>query len=470
MSIEVRPTRRSFRSRASRSDALPDNRLAFVDQAIFLAARATGQELAIQAVWIYEHPVDFDGLKRFHRNFGYGLAGRRVERSPLPFGRHRWVSSLGPPLDIEIAEHPLPRAELGDWADAQAQLPHDPEFGPGWRMGVLSLTDGSTAVSVAGSHCLGDGGAAALTMFEAVTGNIRDLGYPLPHSKTRLRAALSDLRDTVRATPEIGRTLVAAAKLARRRRTELAESKAPRSTISVVDGDRPVVVPAIQIFIDVDVWDARAEDLGGNSYSLMAGLAAKFAEHMGRLRADDGTATLMVPVNDRTTLEDTRANAVVLAKVSIDPTNVTRDLSEARTALKQALHTAREVPDETLELLPLIPFVPKRAVARLADATFGLSDDLPVACSNMGQLPAEIGRLDGTDAEYVVVRGIDRHVTKRVLEERRGLLTLATARIGPKVSIAVVAYRPGAKNTKAELHDLANRTLAEFGLTGVIID
>ncbi len=232
----------------------------------------------------------------------------------------------------------------------------------------------------------------------------------------------------------------------------------------------PVRVPAIQLFVDVDDWDARAEALGGNSYSLMAGLAAKFAQQMGRLRAADGTASLIVPINDRMTLEDDRANAVLLAKVNIDPTRVTSDLSDARVALKQALHTAREVPDETLELLPLIPFIPKRAVARLADAAFGLTDDLPVSCSNMGQLPAECGRVDGTDAEYVVVRGIDRHITRRTLEERKGLLSLVTARIGPKVSVAVVAYRPGANNTKAELRELATQTLSEFGLTGVIID
>ena len=60
----------------------------------------------MQAVWIYERPVDLDGLRRFHRNFGYGLYGRLIERSPVPFGRHRWVSSLGPPSDLDIAENP----------------------------------------------------------------------------------------------------------------------------------------------------------------------------------------------------------------------------------------------------------------------------------------------------------------------------------------------------------------------------
>jgi len=337
-------------------------------------------------------------------------------------------------------------------------------------MGVLPLTDGSTAISMVGSHCLGDGGGALLTVFEAVTGNIRDLGYPPPSSRTRLRAAVSDLRQTAQGAPEVARTLVAAAKLARRRRDHIARSGASRSAPILGDGgDRPVVVPAISIFVDAQDWDARAEALGGNSYSLVAGLAAKFAERMGRLRADDGAASLIIPVNDRT-LEDTRANAVVLANVTIDPTQVTTDLSGARVSLKQALKTAREVPDETMRLLPLIPLIPKRAVERLADAAFGLSADLPVSCSNLGELPPEIGRLDGTDAEYLILRGIDRRVTRNVLEQRRGLLTLVSGRVGPKISIGVIAYQPGGKNSKSQLRELAAHTLAEFDLTGVIID
>ena len=45
------------------------------------------------------------------------------------------------------------------------------------------------------------------------------------------------------------------------------------------------------------------------------------------------------------------------------------------------------MPDEMIELLPLIPFLPKGAIARMADAAFGFSTDFPVSCSNMGDLP-----------------------------------------------------------------------------------
>jgi hypothetical protein len=442
--------------------APPDNQLAFTDQAMFLGQRATGQEAIMQCVWIYEHPVDFDGLRRFHQNFGYGIVGRRIERSPLPFGRHRWVSSLGPPADIDIAEHPRPRAELSDWTEERAQLPVDPEWGPGWHLGVQPFADGSTAITLVGSHCLADGGGALLAVVDAVKGNTRELGYPPPRSRTRLRAMASDLRQTVQGAPEVARALVASAKLAFHRRHALGRP-GPSAVVEV--GDCNVAVPVTTLYVDLDDWDARAKTLGGTSHSLVAGFAAKLSERLGR-RAPNGTVSLIVPINDRTE-GDTRANAVLLGNASVDPANVTTDLSGARLAIRQALKTLRDEPDEALQLLPLTPFIPKRAVRRGSDVLFGFAD-LPASCSNMGDLDPAVGRPDGTDAEYVTVRGVDRRATRRALEGRRGLLTVVAGRIGANISITVVAYDPGGTNSKPHLRELVASTVAEFDLTGVI--
>src|ERR1700758_548086 len=152
--------------RASNGDAPLDNRLALLYQALFAADHAAGHEAVIQCVWVYEHAIDFDGVRRFNHNLGYGLLGRRIERSPLPFARHRWVSGRGP-SDIDIAECARPRAELSDWADERSQLPTDSEWGPGWHLGVLPLTDGSTAVSLVISHDLIDGFGLAVAVADA---------------------------------------------------------------------------------------------------------------------------------------------------------------------------------------------------------------------------------------------------------------------------------------------------------------
>jgi len=202
VSNRIATDRRPFQRRSSNGDERQDNRLAYLDQASFLALRATGLGQLVQWVWVYERAVDVDALKRLHRNLGYGLLGRRIERSPLPFGRHRWVATPGG-ADLGIAEHARPRSELSDWADEQAQLPVDPEWGPGWHLGVQPFTDGSTAVSLVASHCLVDGLGGGLAIADAANGRRHHLGYPPPRSRTRLRAIASDARQTVQDLPAV---------------------------------------------------------------------------------------------------------------------------------------------------------------------------------------------------------------------------------------------------------------------------
>src|SRR5262249_28067246 len=115
------------------SDEPVDNKLTYVDQAVFRTMRAVHDAL-IQVTWIYDRAVDLEGLRRFHGNLGRGLLGRRIERSPLPFARDRWV--LAPAAqDIDIAATPRPRADVNAWADERARVPVDPEWGPGWHLG-----------------------------------------------------------------------------------------------------------------------------------------------------------------------------------------------------------------------------------------------------------------------------------------------------------------------------------------------
>jgi hypothetical protein len=450
----------------ARSVGPQDNRLELIDQATLLSMRATGRGQLMQMSWLYTHPVDFDGLKRFHQNLGYGLYGRRIERSPVPFGRHRWVSTPGPASDIDFAPHPRPRAELSDWIDERVQLPIDPETGPAWRLSVLPLTDGSTAISIVGSHCICDGGGALFTMACAANGVTEDFGYPPPRSRSRLRGALADTRQTVRDLPAITRAAAAVTKLvlASRRQTQAAQAPSTAAALGP-EYDREFIVPAVTIFVDIADWDARANALGGNSYSLLAGLAAKFAERIGRREAD-GSVTLLAAVSQRT-LEDTRANAMSLGKASVDPEPVTTDLSGIRAALKTAVAAVRESNDDLGPLLPVIPLIPERVMKRAAGALFGFGN-LPVACSNMGDLDASIGRPDGTQADYVYLRGVDRQMTRREHEQANGELVLVSGRIAGKVSVGVIAYQPGAENSKAALRELAAKTLAEFELTGVI--
>jgi hypothetical protein len=442
-----------------------EHRLEFLDQTALELLRATGRNQLIQAVWVYEHPLDRDGLDRFHRNFYESLASRLIERSPLPFGRPRWVRPVGPLTPMQVADRVRPRAELMDWADELGNLHIDPERGPACYLAVQPFDDGATGVCVVASHVIGDGVGGILALYEAITGMIRDPGYDQPGSRPKAKAIAADLRQAVRDIPLTVRTAVKAVKMFRAQRDDFARARAAHA--GNVD-NRHVVVPSVAIFIDTAQWDATAESLGGNSYSLLAGFSAKLAEHLDRRRPTDGAVSLLIAINLRESLDDDRALAMAFASATVDPAKVTADLTEARNAVREARQKAKAEPDPTMELLALIPWLPRGAVKGVADLLFAYSEDLPVSCSNLGDLPPDLARVDGTTAEYFFIRALDTNVTFGELQRSHGQLVVVSGRINGTISISVEAYRIDADNSKEQLRELVAETIAEFGLTAVI--
>ncbi|MBI3692069.1 MAG: winged helix-turn-helix transcriptional regulator, partial [Mycolicibacterium aromaticivorans] len=255
-----------------------DSTLAYIDQGSFLGLRALGRGPLAQYAWIYERPVDFDGLRRFHHNLGRGLLGRRIERSPLPFGRDHWVAWTGP-ADIDVAASARPRAEALDWLDEQIRVPIDPEGGPSWRLAVQPFIEGGAVITLIASHSICDGLAITLAIKQAARGETWDLGYPQPHSRTRGEALREDAAGLVRAVPDFAKAIGAAVKLARNNRNELTSSAGRSAPAPAkIDETRLVTVPALVAYIDEAQWQQRMESLGGTSNSLFAGIAAKLGQ------------------------------------------------------------------------------------------------------------------------------------------------------------------------------------------------
>ncbi len=239
------------------------NVLDVVDQTHFLGDRATATTNLLQGIWVYNPAIDIDGLRRFHRNVGRGSLFRRIERFPLPFGRHRWVSPSGQ-SELEVVAEPRPRSELDDWLNEQASKPLDAEHGPEWHLAVLPFTDGGAAVSFVISHCQIDGVGLWEALADAASGGDDAIGWPAAGARRRWRAQREDARQTAHDTRDIGRAVAAAARLARDRRGA-AGSAAPLS------GKRPapptgpnerVTLPMATIFVNADEWDAGAHSLG----------------------------------------------------------------------------------------------------------------------------------------------------------------------------------------------------------------
>jgi Wax ester synthase-like Acyl-CoA acyltransferase domain len=444
------------------------NVLDLIDQTAFAGERATGTTNLLQCVWVYNRAIDIDGLRQFHRHLQRGRLSRRIERSALPFGRHRWVSP-GRQSDLEIVATPRPREEFDAWLGEQANTPVDAERGPGWRLAVLPFTDGGVGVSFVISHTLIDGVGLQEALADAASARHDPISWPAAGSRRRWQALREDARQTVRDIPGIGRALAAgaaAARSTRRDRDGAASATRPFTRpIAVSAGpDEPITIPTATIFVDADEWDARAHCLRGTSNTLLAGLAARLAQRVGRV-AGDGFVTLAIPVNERDD-DDTRANAITAVDIMVDPTASTTDLRGIRSAIKQALIRRQEVPDERFALLPLAPLLPRWLMRRLVSVALGGATTS--GSSNIGAVGPAANRPDGTDADYFAMKSLWPGVTKATVRHTGGLLGLLSRKVHGQVFVSVLAYQPGHGNSNEDLRRDISSALSDFSLTATI--
>ncbi|MEV3903896.1 hypothetical protein AB0K11_16355 [Mycobacterium sp. NPDC050551] len=430
-----------------------------LDQAVFDIERATGTANLLQCAWILPGPVNRPGLELFHERLRRGvLVSRRIERSALPFGRHRWVASSRA-SDIEFVSSARPRGEFSDWLNEQPSITLDPEHGPGWHLAALPFTDGGSGVSLVISHCLTDGIGLCESLVSAV--GDRDVGrtWPEAASRKRSRALREDLRQVVRDAPAIRRAGAAVFRMGRQRREAAGSTTPPERT----GGDEMVVIPRATILVDAGDWDSRAEALGGTSNTLLAAFAARLASGLGRV-TPDGFVTLDMPVNERT-LEDTRAGAVRDAHVTVDPRSATSDLREMRAAIKHALIQHKDSVDDEMALMPLVPLLPQRVVRRMVNVVHGSATR--VLSSNLGAIDGSANRPDGTEADYFAMMWKYPHVTRKLLHLGGGILALLSGRLHGSVFVSVFAYQPGHSND--QLPQRLLDTLREFSLTGAVM-
>lgn len=435
-----------------------DNVLDPLDQFTFDAERVTGVSSLPHPFWVYDRPVDIEGLRRFHHHLRQGFLFRRIEPSPLPFGRHRWVS-VEDSSDIEIIATPRPRAGLDAWLDEQATNPVDPEHGPGWHLSVLPFTDGGAAVSLVISHCLTDGLGLFTAIADAAESRAAPISWPAAGSRGRWKALREDGRQAMQDVPALGRGAVAAVRLARRARHDgdgVASSTKPLRLPA--GADEPLTPSVAAVFVNADEWAARAQALGGTSSVLLAGLAAQLAQRMGRTNAD-GSVSTKILVNERVA-GDTRANAISSLTVTVDSASATTDLREIRSAIKKAHVEHQETRDDeraVMSFVPLLGLLPKRLV-RLVDNT--------VVSSSLGAVEPAVVRPDGRDADLFGARVSYPTVSKAVMESMGGLLyVLSTTALG-QVSVAVTAYQPGYPHSNEALRQDLSSALNDFQLTG----
>ncbi|MCW1960309.1 MAG: hypothetical protein KIH64_017525 [Mycobacterium sp.] len=436
-----------------------DNQLAYIDQAAFLAMRANGHEPVQQLAWVYDHDINVERLREVHANLGFGLLGRRIERSRLPFGRHRWVKATHQG-DLQISPA-RPRDQFGAWLDEQGMVRVDPEYGPSWRMAMVPFTEGGGAVTLMVSHSVADVGAILLSLFAALGGVKSDLGYPSPGARMKRGALREDVRAFRQSVPDIRAAFKAALPVLRDDKPATPRSKMPARVNETTTAIRPTVFA----IVDAAEWDARAKELGGNSGSLVAGFAVRLGLIAGQMR-DDGTIMLNFPVSDRKE-NDTRANALTGMSVIGNPAEVVTNLAPIRADLKSGLKDVAANPNPLLASLALAPVTPKRVARRLEWLVLG--EGPVVGCSNMGDVPDVLAQIDGTQAEFVLARGVEWPIGPAELDRIGNWLFVGSGRLNGKLLLFVTAWQAGSNNAHEHFTELVKQALADFNLSGTFL-
>jgi len=89
---------------------------------------------------------------------------------------------------------------------------------------------------------------------------------------------------------------------------------------------------------------------------------------------------------------------------------------------------------------------------------------LPVGCSNYGDLPDAVPRIDGGDADDFWVRLVEPGMVAADLDRIGGQLYILSGRMLGRVFVSVVARPAGGGLDDAALVGHVTATLAEFGL------
>ncbi|QIP02009.1 hypothetical protein [Bradyrhizobium symbiodeficiens] len=436
-------------------DVGADDVLCYMDQASFVGLRALGRGPALQLTWLYPHEIDEAAVAQFSERLAHGLLGRLLQRSPLPWGRHRWVANPVPGPVAWFRHGSLPRLRR-----LLLDLPVDPERGPGWRLAVQALEGGGCALTLLVSHTIADMQATSQAIADAVAGRRPGYGFPAPSWRWSPVMLARDSVESLRTLPDVWRAMVVLTRRSGKGRTSLPRSK-PRAR-SRYHFEPAVDVPLVQVVMDAGACQQRASDLGVASNTLITAFAARLAFRMDRVDAS-GRVKLVLPVSDRHS-NDRRGNALRSITVMADPDACRSDARALQRDLKAALASLVRNGDDVSPLFPLIPHVPLWLARRLEREALGA--DLPVGCSLIGELPLDVNRPCG-EASLLQISLLECY-TASELERLGGVLFIPCYRVGERLFMTVSGYAPDRVTSRAELMPFVRDALADMGLCGTI--
>ncbi|MFC8363436.1 hypothetical protein ACFUIY_26605 [Streptomyces griseorubiginosus] len=286
----------------------------------------------VQLLWRVQGRPAPEALARIHCNLAQGPLNRRMRAARLPLARPVWERHTGC-RPLRVSPKTVAPEEVMDWADASCRVELDAHGGRGWELSAAHVADGTSVVSLVGSHALTDGqgliGAATLAARETVRQGrsgppslVDDITDALTEGVwTYSRLALARLRDKAAEVPATaGRLLF---------------GRSPQG------GGAAPVRSRLAFTVSAAEAERVAERGGGSVTGLMLAMTANI------LRAARGTTeagrpfTLGLPVSFRRPGDLESSNMVGIATLCLDGLRGRyTDLSEIRRLSKAAYSEA----------------------------------------------------------------------------------------------------------------------------------
>ena len=409
-------------------------RLSVIDEIFLRTHRGYGIPIALQGIWRTNDTVTRHELVRVHQELAIGQLGRRVGKPRIPGARLRWdVSSDSLPLEYsnEAVD------DVIGWADSQADVPLDPQYGPGWRLTAAPLTHGGTVVSLVCSHALADARGLIDAAARAFPGGRTPA--PLEHPGSDAREAITMILTVVL------RSVAATARL-------WVSKKARAELRAFTTADTGGVAPhrarrmhAVIVDIDAAEWDSAAERVGGSANSLFVSVVAATMRELG-------SSAVAVDIPFRTGSGD--ANSIGMATVAVRGDDSPAAIRAAcKAAFGKPVGAPAGYPPEIVQLLP------HRLAAKLT-STPGRGE---VLCSNIGDIPSAVTTLGPHRSGGLATRAIHPNPSDAVSTIR---MSTYISRMNGNYTLSLVCTDDALVGSSAELTSALQRALATRNLAG----
>ncbi|WP_052077777.1 hypothetical protein [Rhodococcoides fascians] len=409
-------------------------RLSVIDEIFLRTHRGYGIPIALQGIWRTTETVTRQELGRVHQELAVGQLGRRVGKPRIPGARLRWDIS---PESLPLEYGTDAVDDVIAWADTQADVPLDPQYGPGWRLTAAPLTHGGTVVSLVCSHALADARGLIDAAAQAFSGDTRPV--PVPHPG-------SDARDAIAMILKVlVRSIAATARLwvSKKARAEL-RAFATADTGGVAP-HRARQMHAVIVDIDAAEWDSAAESVGGSANSLFVSIVAATMSELG-------SPAVTVDIPFRTGSGD--ANSIGMATVAVRGSDSPADIRIAcKAAFGAPVGAPAGYPPEIVQLLP------HRIAAKLT-STPGRGE---VLCSNIGDIPSAVTTLGPHRSRGLATRAIHPNPSGAVSTIR---MSTYISRMNGNYTLSLVCTDDALVGSSAELASAVQRALATRNLAG----